>query len=98
MLGFKLNHVSKRGQWSSLYDNIVGMFSQFSYISIYLICVHINICWGHNDIHLIYLFNPMSIARCGTSFLSAGISMGMRPANERRRYNVTTSLIDWAHT
>ena len=28
----------------------------------------------------------------------AGISLGMRPANERRRYNVTTSLIGWAHT
>ena len=27
-----------------------------------------------------------------------GISPGMRPANERRRYNVTTSLIAWAHT
>ena len=24
----------------------------------------------------------------------AGISLGMRPANERRRFNVTTSLID----
>ena len=22
----------------------------------------------------------------------------MHPANERRRYDVTTSLIDWAHT
>ena len=27
----------------------------------------------------------------------AEISLGMRPANERRRYNATTSLIDWAH-
>ena len=26
-----------------------------------------------------------------------GISLGLRPANERRRYIVTTSLIDWAH-
>ena len=29
---------------------------------------------------------------------TAGISLGMCPANERHRYNVTTSLIDWAHT
>ena len=29
---------------------------------------------------------------------AAGISLGMRPTNERRRYNVTASLIDWAHT
>ena len=27
-----------------------------------------------------------------------GISQGMRPANERRIYIVTTSLIGWAHT
>ena len=27
-----------------------------------------------------------------------GISLGMHPANERRRYSVTTSLISWAHT
>ena len=26
-----------------------------------------------------------------------GIISYMRPANERRRYNVTSSLIDWAH-
>ena len=30
--------------------------------------------------------------------LSTGISLGMRPANGRRRYIVTTSLIGWAHT
>ena len=28
----------------------------------------------------------------------AGISLGMRPANERRRYNIKTSLMGWAHT
>ena len=28
----------------------------------------------------------------------AGISLGMHPAHERRPYNVTTSLIGWAHT
>ena len=26
------------------------------------------------------------------------MSLGMRPANERRRYIVTTSLNGWAHT
>ena len=29
--------------------------------------------------------------------IPAGISLGVRPANERRRYIVTTSLIGWAH-
>ena len=29
---------------------------------------------------------------------STGISLGMQPANERRRYNVMTSLIGWTHT
>ena len=28
----------------------------------------------------------------------SGMSLGMRPANERRRYIVTMSLIGWAHT
>ena len=28
----------------------------------------------------------------------AVISLGMRPANERRRYNVTASRIGWEHT
>ena len=28
----------------------------------------------------------------------SGNSLGMRLANERRRYNVTTSLIGWAYT
>ena len=30
--------------------------------------------------------------------VNAGISLGMRPVNERRRYIVTTSLIGWTHT
>ena len=29
---------------------------------------------------------------------TTGISLGLRPANERRRYIVTTSLIGWAQT
>ena len=28
----------------------------------------------------------------------AGISLAMFPANERRRYSVTTSLIGWVHS
>ena len=31
-------------------------------------------------------------------FSLAGIILCMRPANERRRYTVTSSLIDWVHT
>ena len=27
-----------------------------------------------------------------------GLILGLRPANERRRYKVTASLIDWAQT
>ena len=29
---------------------------------------------------------------------AAGLILGLRPANERRRYKVTPSLIGWAHT
>ena len=31
------------------------------------------------------------------SSANAGLILGLRPANERRRYKVTTSLIGWAH-
>ena len=30
--------------------------------------------------------------------LWSGISLGMCPAKEKRRYNVTTFLLGWAHT
>ena len=30
--------------------------------------------------------------------LPAGIGVGVRPANESRRYNVKTSFMGWAHT
>ena len=33
-----------------------------------------------------------------TSYIHQGISLRMRPANEKCRYNVTTSLIGWAQT
>ena len=29
---------------------------------------------------------------------NAGLILGLRPANERRRYKVTPSLIGWAQT
>ena len=32
----------------------------------------------------------------GIMSVTDGISLGFRPANERRRYFVTTSLIGWA--
>ena len=31
-------------------------------------------------------------------FLVIGLLLGLRPANERRRYKVTPSLIGWAQT
>ena len=30
--------------------------------------------------------------------LESGLILGLRPANERRRYKVTASLIGWAQT
>ena len=32
----------------------------------------------------------------GAMLLTTGLILGMRPANERRRHNVTPSLIGWA--
>ena len=40
----------------------------------------------------------VSLTRQADCYVLSGISLGMRPANERRRYNITMSLIDWAHT
>ena len=34
---------------------------------------------------------------CAIVFQCTGAILCMRPANERRRYNVTSSLIGWAH-
>ena len=33
-----------------------------------------------------------------TNTVVAGLILGLRPANERRRYKVTPSLIGWAQT
>ena len=40
----------------------------------------------------VILANPMNIE----SICYAGLIIGVRPANEKRRYFVTTSLIGWA--
>ena len=34
----------------------------------------------------------------GMSYVVPGLNLGLRPANERRRYFVTTSLIGWAQS
>ena len=36
--------------------------------------------------------------RCWEEECNAGLILGLRPANERRRYKVTPSLIGWART
>ena len=36
--------------------------------------------------------------RVNSALYSAGLILGLRPANERRRYLVTTSLIGWTQT
>ena len=49
---------------------------------------------------VIFIWDSRKLCTKITSFWLpiVGISLGMRPANERRRYNVTTSFIDWVHT
>ena len=61
----------------------------------------------------IYMLSGFSVCQCISTFNSisfcfilltsdhrkyAATSLGLRPANERCRYDVTTSLIGWAHT
>ena len=45
--------------------------------------------WGRQD--------PGGPHVCPWTLVSRGIILCMSPANERQRYNVTSSLIDWAH-
>ena len=35
---------------------------------------------------------------CESVCINSGLILGLRPANERRRYKVTPSLIGWAQT
>ena len=59
-------------------------------------CAYILVC--------IYLLIETSISMCTCIVIGlnqhtwSGIILCGRPANERRRYNVTPSLIGWAHT
>ena len=65
------------------------------------------LCWGVIDITLCsgprcYIFAvdfPSShVLHPASVRTMAGIILCMHPANERRRYNVTSSLIGWAHS
>ena len=42
--------------------------------------------------------NSIDIIGCPVSGLQLGLILGLRPASERRRYEVTPSLIGWAQT
>ena len=56
--------------------------------------------WAHTQIDPCYDTHSLSLF-CSPAWIyhSAVVSiLIMRPANERRRYYVTSSLIDWAHT
>ena len=48
------------------------------------------LCW--QDLSMVSSWKSVSI-----DMGIPGISLGMRPANERRCFNVMTSLIGWAH-
>ena len=43
-------------------------------------------------------FTPGSIVAASWAIMSAGMILGFRPANERRGYKVTPSLIGWVQT
>ena len=72
--------------------------------------LNLHIMWACTiSIELMYSFYKWSmtmvmnigtfkVLRPENAHVHLGISLGMHPANERRRYNVTMSLIGWAHT
>ena len=47
-----------------------------------------------HDLHFVLLW----LSTCQFNPYPAGITLGMGSANKRRRYNVTSYLIGWAHT
>ena len=49
------------------------------------------------DVYIIDPINLYALLRTiACAVINAGLILGLRPANERRRYFVTTSLINWA--
>ena len=56
-----------------------------------------NICSYVTSIVSILLWVKIDYVITGLNCIT-GINFSMRPANERRCYNVTSSLIGWAHT
>ena len=59
---------------------------------------HKSINHFHNVLGVRVIQMTSSECKCYWQYGNAGISIGMRPANGRRRYNATTSLIGWVHT
>ena len=58
----------------------------YIYIYMYNICLGEMMHWNRNvgTVTILYIITVI-----------AGLILGLRPANERRRYFVTTSLIGW---
>ena len=44
----------------------------------------------------LFIFSPTTYRASHASISTSGLILGLRPANERRRYFVTTSVIGWA--
>ena len=66
----------------------------------FLIKMSSNEIWKEILIYIWYVMNNTRTS-CGISqtlALNPVISLGMRSANERRRYILTASLIGWVHT
>ena len=61
---------------------------------------YLNPIWmraGHSyQIIRFALFSSINICEPWLTNQDAGLILGLRPANDRRRYKVTPSLIDWA--
>ena len=57
----------------------------------------IMLCWSEHHFHEVYLSLYGLIIDCRTRHISEMI-LGLHPANERRRYKVTLSLIGWTQT
>ena len=87
MLGGKLIHVSKRCPWSIF--NL--QYIPWNTHNVLLLCLLLQLFITH--FIPLHIFLTFSIHL----YFSAGIILCVRPANQRWRYIVTSSLIGWAH-
>ena len=99
MLGLKLNHVSKRGHWEeNTVDTILAFIKCQDYVRTIVWSLEVSV-WSFQlkETRLSDGYDILLIKKLSKVSWFTGIILDMDSANERLCYNVTASLIGWAH-